>query len=135
MADKRVSRRQIDDMLAIFPALKPRLGQRAGTLSGGERQQLAFARALIRAPQVIILDEPTAALAPGLVQSIFDVIRRLKELKVAVLMVEQRARQALEISDRGYILDQGKVVLSGAAAGLLADPEMTELYLGTATHT
>lgn len=135
VADKRVSRRQIDDMLAIFPALKPRLSQRAGTLSGGERQQLAFARALIRAPQVIILDEPTAALAPGLVQSIFDVIRRLKELKVAVLMVEQRARQALEISDRGYILDQGKVVLSGAAAGLLADPEMTELYLGTATHT
>lgn len=135
VAGSRVSAAQIEEMLAVFPALKTRFKQRASTLSGGERQQLAFARALIRSPRVIILDEPTAALSPGLVETIFATIRRLKTLKVAVLMVEQRARQALEISDRGYILDQGKVVLSGGAAQLLGDSKMTELYLGTATHT
>jgi branched-chain amino acid transport system ATP-binding protein len=84
---------------------------------------------------VIVLDEPTAALSPGLVQTVFQLIIGLKEMGVAVLMVEQRARQSLEISDRGYILDQGRVVLSGAASDLLSDPRMTELYLGTATHT
>ena len=135
VADTRVTPERIERMLATFPALAPRLKQRAGTLSGGERQQLAFARALIREPKVIILDEPTAALSPALVNTIFQAIQRLKSLDVAVLMVEQRARQSLEISDRGYILDQGRVVLSGDAAGLLADPQMTELYLGTAAHT
>jgi branched-chain amino acid transport system ATP-binding protein len=84
---------------------------------------------------VIVLDEPTAALSPGLVQTVFQLIIGLKEMGVAVLMVEQRARQSLEISDRGYILDQGRAVLSGAASDLLSDPRMTELYLGTATHT
>lgn len=135
VAARKVKRSQVDEMLTIFPALKPRLSQQAGTLSGGERQQLAFARALIRSPKVIVLDEPTAALAPGLVETIFQVIQRLKTLKVAVLMVEQRARQALEISDRGYILDQGKVVLSGNARALLDDPEMTALYLGVHDNT
>lgn len=135
VADKGVTRQKIEEMLQVFPALKDRLNQQAGTLSGGERQQLAFARALIRSPQLIILDEPTAALAPRLIQSIFDVIVQLKQLDVAVLMVEQRARQALEISDRGYILDQGKVVLSGSSQDLLNNPEMVELYLGTQTHT
>lgn len=135
VADKKVSRRQIEEMLEVFPPLKPKLSQQAGTLSGGERQQLAFARALIRSPKVIILDEPTAALAPSLVESIFQIIQRLKSLKVAVLMVEQRARQALEISDRGYILDQGKVVLAGEAQALLNDPEMTALYLGVHEQT
>jgi branched-chain amino acid transport system ATP-binding protein len=135
VAGSRVTNARIEEMLAVFPALRTRFRQRASTLSGGERQQLAFARALIRNPRVIILDEPTAALSPGLVETIFATIRKLKTLKVAVLMVEQRARQALEISDRGYILDQGKVVLSGSAADLLGDSKMTELYLGTATHT
>lgn len=135
VADQRMTQARIDRMLAAFPALTPRLRQRAGTLSGGERQQLAFARALIREPKVIVLDEPTAALSPGLVQTVFQMIVGLKALGVAVLMVEQRARQSLEISDRGYILDQGRVVLSGRAADLLSDPAMTELYLGTATHT
>ncbi|MBV2182126.1 MAG: ABC transporter ATP-binding protein [Castellaniella sp.] len=135
VADRRMTQARIDRMLAAFPALTPRLRQRAGTLSGGERQQLAFARALIREPKVIVLDEPTAALSPGLVQTVFQMIVGLKAMGVAVLMVEQRARQSLEISDRGYILDQGRVVLSGCAADLLSDPGMTELYLGTATHT
>ena len=135
VADRKVTRKQVEEMLEVFPPLKPKLSQQAGTLSGGERQQLAFARALIRAPKVIILDEPTAALAPSLVESIFQIIKRLKSLNVAVLMVEQRARQALEISDRGYILDQGKVVLSGKARDLLDDPEMTALYLGVHEQT
>lgn len=135
VADRGMTGDRIHRMLSAFPALKPRLWQRAGTLSGGERQQLAFARALAREPKVIVLDEPTAALSPGLVQTVFQLIIGLKEMGVAVLMVEQRARQSLEISDRGYILDQGRVVLSGAASDLLSDPRMTELYLGTATHT
>ena len=126
-ASQRIAR-----LIDTFQALKPRLAQRAGTLSGGERQQLAFARALLAEPKLIVLDEPTAALAPGLVRQVFDVVARLPSLGVAVLMVEQRARQALSISDRGYILDQGRVVLNGAAAELLADDRMARLYLGAA---
>ena len=121
---------RIAAQLDLFPALKPRLKQRAATLSGGERQQLAFARALMTQPSLIVLDEPTAALAPSLVQQVFDMVVRLPAQGVAVLMVEQRARQALAISDRGCILDQGKVVLAGPASGLLADDRMAQLYLG-----
>ena len=117
--------------LDAFPALKPRLRQRAATLSGGERQQLAFARALLTRPTLVVLDEPTAALAPALVQQVFDLVIQLPTQGVAVLMVEQRARQALAISDRGCILDQGRVVLAGPAAGLLADDRMAKLYLGS----
>ena len=121
---------QIERQLQAFPALRERFRQRAGTLSGGERQQLAFARALLRRPSLVVLDEPTAALAPGLVQQVFDLVVQLPQQDVAVLMVEQRARQALAISDRGCILDQGKVVLSGSAKDLLADDRMAKLYLG-----
>ena len=123
--------RRIDEMLMIFPALRPKLGQRAATLSGGERQMLAFARALMGKPKLIVLDEPTAALAPALVNQVFALTKSLPGQGVAVLMVEQRARQALAISDRGYILDQGRVVLSGIASDLLADDRMAKLYLGT----
>lgn len=118
--------RQLDN----FPTLKLRLRQRAGTLSGGERQQLAFARALLKAPKLIVLDEPTAALAPALVAQVFDMVQALPRRGVTVLMVEQRARQALAISNRGCILDQGKVVLAGPAAELLGDDRMARLYLG-----
>jgi ABC-type branched-subunit amino acid transport system ATPase component len=117
--------------LEAFPALKARLRQLAGTLSGGERQMLAFARALLKQPKLMVLDEPTAALAPSLVQQVLELVTRLPAQDVAVLMVEQRARQALAISDRGCILDQGRVVLAGPAAELLADDRMASLYLGT----
>ncbi len=117
-------------VLELFPALIEKLSQRASHLSGGERQQLAFARALMPAPKLMVLDEPTAALAPTLVEKVFELVRELPSRGVAVLMVEQRARQALEISQRGYILDQGHCVLSGEASEILADSKMTQLYLG-----
>lgn len=121
---------RIGELLDSFPALKPKLRQRAGTLSGGERQMLAFARALMTKPRLMVLDEPTAALAPALVEQVFALVTQLPSQGVAVLMVEQRARQALAISDRGYILDQGRVVLSGPARDLLSDDRMAKLYLG-----
>ena len=125
----------IDCVFEMFPALKPRTRQLAGSLSGGERQQLAMARALIRQPSVIVLDEPTAALAPALVSTIFDIIAQLPAKNVAVLLVEQRARQALAISHRGYILHQGRIVLSGPSRDLLDNDDMARLYLGTTEHT
>ena len=124
-----------DSIFSTFPILEQRARQSAGSLSGGERQQLAIARALICQPNVIVLDEPTAALAPSLVCSIFDIITQLPAKGVSVLLVEQRARQALAISSRGYILDQGQIVLSGSGAELLDNDDMARLYLGTAEHT
>jgi len=121
---------RIERQLDAFPALKPRVRQRAATLSGGERQMLAFARALLTQPTLVVLDEPTAALAPSLVAQVFELVTALPAQDVAVLMVEQRARQALAISDRGCILDQGRVVLAGPAAELLGDDRMAQLYLG-----
>lgn len=123
-------KRRIDEVLQDFPALIERLSQHAGNLSGGERQQLAFARALMPSPRVMVLDEPTAALAPSLVSKVFDMVRKLPASGVTVLMVEQRARQALQISHAGYILDQGRCVLNGRASDLLADERMAQLYLG-----
>lgn len=113
-----------------FPAIAERRRRRAGTLSGGERQQLAVARALMPEPRLMVLDEPTAALAPKVIVQIFDLIRVLPEQGVGVLLVEQRAREALRISDRGYILDQGRIVLTDTAERLLADSRMADLYLG-----
>jgi branched-chain amino acid transport system ATP-binding protein len=121
---------RLQEVLELFPTLVEKLSQRAGNLSGGERQQLAFARALMPSPKLMVLDEPTAALAPALVEKVFGLVSQLPARGVAVLMVEQRARQALAISQRGYILDQGRCVLSGLASDLLADSKMTQLYLG-----
>lgn len=126
--DDRAAR--IEQMLETFPILLTRARTAAGRLSGGERQQLAFARALMSSPRMLLLDEPSAALAPALVEQVFDLVRTLPAMGVSVLMVEQRARQALKFSDRGYILDAGKVALSGTGADLLEDENMARLYLG-----
>lgn len=123
-------KRRMEEVLQDFPALVERLSQPASNLSGGERQQLAFARALMPSPRIMVLDEPTAALAPSLVSKVFDMVQKLPASGVTVLMVEQRARQALQISHAGYILDQGRSVLNGRAGDLLADERMAQLYLG-----
>src|SRR6185436_3173107 len=121
---------RIEEMFAAFPALQERRRLRAATLSGGERQQLAFARALMISPKLLILDEPTAALSPSRVAESFALIHRLPALDVSVLIIEQRARQSLAISDSGCILDGGRVVLTGAASELLADERAAQLFLG-----
>jgi branched-chain amino acid transport system ATP-binding protein len=118
------------EMYALFPALAGHRTRKAGLLSGGERQQLAFARALMRRPSMMLLDEPTAALSPALVEEIFSYVARLPQAGAAVLMVEQRARQSLAISQRGYIIDQGNVAMQGDAAALLNDPQAADLFIG-----
>lgn len=123
-------RQRAQEMFDLFPALLPFASRMAGTLSGGERQQLAFARALMSKPRLVCLDEPTAALSPIMAKAIFGHIARLPSFGAAVLMVEQRARDALDISHRGYILDQGRVALEGPARQLLDDPRAVALYLG-----
>ena len=122
----------IGEMFDRFPALARRRATRAGALSGGERQQLAFARALMPKPRLMLLDEPTAALAPNIVEQVFELITGLPALGLAALVVEQRARRSLEISHRGYILDSGQVVMDGDSRSLLSDDRMIRLYLGRA---
>lgn len=126
---KRLPER-IREMFDLFPALAERRKTNAGNLSGGERQQLAFARALMSSPRLMLLDEPSAALSPGLTEQVFGEVRKLPQLGVAVLMVEQRARQALAFSDRGYILDQGRIVLTDTGQNLLSNKNMADLYIG-----
>ena len=115
-------------MFAIFPRLKERLAQLAGTMSGGEQQMLAIGRGLMAEPRLLILDEPSLGLSPLLVDEMFGLIRRLREGGLAVLLVEQNVERALSISDRAYILDQGQIVHQGSADELLANAEIQEKY-------
>jgi branched-chain amino acid transport system ATP-binding protein len=114
----------------LFPLLRERRSQAGGTLSGGEQQMLAMGRALMAAPKLLMLDEPSMGLAPMLVEKIFEIIKEINAQGTTVLLVEQNANVALEASDRGYVLETGKVTLTGLAADLLRDPHVQEAYLG-----
>jgi ABC-type branched-subunit amino acid transport system ATPase component len=123
-------RERLDAVLAALPALRGLLSRRAATLSGGQRQMLAVGRALMSDPRLLILDEPSAGLAPRVQDEVFAMIRVINGLGVSVLLVEQRARQCLAIADYGYVLEQGRNRLEGPAPALLQDPEVVRLYLG-----
>jgi branched-chain amino acid transport system ATP-binding protein len=110
--------------------LKERRRQAAGTLSGGEQQMLAISRVLMSRPKLVLFDEPSLGLAPKLVERTFDIIREIRDQSVTVLMVEQNAYAALELCDRAYVLESGKVVLQGTGADLLKNPDVREAYLG-----
>jgi branched-chain amino acid transport system ATP-binding protein len=134
---KRGNRREVERVLGhvygLFPVLKQRERQLAGTLSGGEQQMLAIGRALMAGPRLIMLDEPSMGLAPLMVKEIFNIIRRLRDEGNTVLLVEQNARSALRIANRGYVLETGRIILEGESADLLANRDVQRAYLGRET--
>ena len=129
-ADRASIGQELDYLVSLFPVLGERMNQSGGTLSGGEQQMLAIARTLMAKPRLLLLDEPSLGLAPMLVNRIFAVISRLKETGVTILLVEQNARKALEIADRAYVMETGRVILEGDARELAANPEIEKAYLG-----
>jgi branched-chain amino acid transport system ATP-binding protein len=120
----------MERVLALFPRLAERAGQRAGTMSGGEQQMLAIGRALMASPRLLLLDEPSLGIAPILVQRIYETIAEINRSGVAILLVEQNAHRALDAAVRGYVLETGRVVLDDATAALRGDPRVREAYLG-----
>ena len=127
---KTTSKDDMERVLTMFPRLRERLKQNGGTLSGGEQQMLAIARALMGRPELLLLDEPSMGLAPLVVQQIFDIVKEINEQGVTVLLVEQNASQALGLADRGYVLETGEIVLTGTGKDLLADDRIRAAYLG-----
>ena len=123
---------ELERVYTLFPRLKERRTQLAGTLSGGERQMLAVGRALMSSPKLLMLDEPSLGLAPLVVREIFRIIERLREQGTSILLIEQNARAALEVADHGYVLETGAFALSGPAAELAGDARVIETYLGAA---
>ncbi len=126
---------RVDTVCELFPRLGERSSQRAGLLSGGERQMLAMGRALMMQPTVLLLDEPSAGLSPALQIEVFENVSLINDSGVSIVMVEQNATRCLKISDRGYVLDQGKNAYDGTGESLLHDPKVIELYLGTLART
>ncbi|MBM7060517.1 ABC transporter ATP-binding protein [Pseudomonas sp. UL073] len=120
----------LDKVLHLFPRLKERFEQRAGTMSGGEQQMLAIGRALMSKPKLLLLDEPSLGLAPIIIQQIFDIIEQLRKAGVTVFLVEQNANQALKLADRAYVLENGRIVMQGSGEALLNDPKVRDAYLG-----
>ena len=125
-----VKQESLENIYSRFPRLKERLKQRAGTLSGGEQQMLAMGRALMSSPRLLMLDEPSMGLAPLLVEQIFEIIKELRQTGVTILLVEQNARMALSIADRGYVLETGRILKGCAASELLLDDDVRRAYLG-----
>jgi branched-chain amino acid transport system ATP-binding protein len=128
--DARDMPERLERVYQRFPILAERRDQLAGTMSGGEQQMLAIGRALMSRPKVLLLDEPSLGLSPKLVQTIFDILQQLSEQGIAILLVEQNARMALSFAKRGYVLEGGRIVMSGTAAELREDPNVQEFYLG-----
>ncbi|HLR77552.1 MAG TPA: ABC transporter ATP-binding protein, partial [Burkholderiaceae bacterium] len=122
--------RDKEHVFELFPRLAERRNQSAGTLSGGEQQMLAMGRAMLSRPRLLLLDEPSMGLAPLMVERIFEVIRTIAAEGVTILLIEQNARLALEASDRGYVMESGRIILEGAGANLLNDPKVRAAYLG-----
>ena len=130
-SDSVRTEQKIEQFFELFPRLKERQEQFAGTLSGGEQQMLAIARALMSEPKLLLLDEPSLGLAPLIIRDIFDTIRALRETGLTILLVEQMANQALGVADRAYVLETGSVTLQGKGSDLLKDPKVRAAYLGT----
>jgi len=128
--DKGGIAEDMERMFGLFPRVKERLNQRAGTLSGGEQQMVAMARALMARPKVLLMDEPSMGLAPILVAKNFEIIKTVNQQGTAIFVVEQNANMALSIADRGYVLQTGQIVLADTAENLLNNPQMREAYLG-----
>ncbi len=128
--DQAQIRTNLDWVYEMFPILHKRRSQLAGTLSGGEQQMLAIGRGLMASPKILLLDEPSLGLAPILVKSIFSTVKEINKSGVTIVLVEQNARLALKLADRGYVLELGKIVLEDSAKALLANPEVQNAYLG-----
>ena len=131
--DKAKVKQDLDRVMELFPRVRERLSQKAGTLSGGEQQMVAMSRALMADPKVLLMDEPSMGLAPVLVDQVFEIIQDINKLGTTIFVVEQNANMALSIADRGYVLQTGQIVLADTAAALLKNPQMREAYLGELT--
>lgn len=131
--DQDVIEQDMERVLTLFPRLRERLDQKAGTLSGGEQQMCAIGRALMAHPQVLLMDEPSMGLAPILVEQVFETIEEINKLGTTIFLVEQNANMALSVADRGYVLQTGEIVMADTAKALLENPQTREAYLGELT--